>query len=120
MFLLGPPFPESQFLGTTDSCQIRRVGASRGQDCSKLNICKYLVICVRVSPSSDQSSCVEWSGPGPAIRSVTKLKTDRAIPTGQILHFSQKTISLPLRIEMIDDNLIAGSRHSDDWCSAHK
>ena len=66
----------------------------------------------RVSPDSDQSSCVEWSGPGPAIRSVTKLKTDRAIPTGRILHFSQKTISLPLRIEMIDDNLIAGSRQT--------
>ena len=73
-----------------------------------------------MSPDSDQSSCVEWSGPGPAIRSVTKLKTDRAIPTGQILHFSQKTISLPLRIEMIDDNLIAGPRlrHPDDWYSA--
>ena len=29
MFLLGPPFPESLFLGTSGSCQIRRVGASK-------------------------------------------------------------------------------------------
>ena len=55
-------------------------GAGRGQDCSKLNICKYLV---NLSASSGSDPSVPVAN-GPA---VTKLKTDRAIPTGQILHF---------------------------------
>ena len=77
------------------------IDVERGQDCSKLNICKYLV---NLSASSDPSVPVANGS------TVTKLKTDRAIyqlfPPDKscIFHFTSP------RIEMIDDNLIAGSR----------